>query len=299
MADVQRVDWTAERYHQDDRLSRSQLVDFEDNTGVYFAVSVAKTQPRPLPSAAMELGTLFHLAVLEPGEWQEQRAATEEHAKIPPPYAGEGAKKRREDWRANLHPLDVEVTEAQRDALIARHKLVDLMAGSLFVPRTPAARAARNILDSSEREVTYLWRDMDPDLACGPIDCRARLDLVNVTPKAARIVDLKSCADPTPRAFARAIGDRLYHWQAPFYSAPVFEQTGLRPDFAFIAVRSAPPFDVAVYQLRREHIDAADVQVRRAMRRLSVCRQTNNWLSPWEKGGQYIDVPRWALEVAA
>lgn len=299
VADVQRVDWTADRYHSDDRLSRSQLVDFEDNAGTFFAVNVAKSQPRPLPSPAMELGTLFHLAVLEPDVWQERREELEQHAKVPPPYVGEGAKKRREEWRAGLHPLDMEVTETQREALIARHGTVDLMAAALFNPRTPAARAARAILDASDREVTYLWRDTDPELACGPIDCRARLDLVTIRPKEVYITDLKSCSDPTPRAFAKAIGDRLYHWQAPFYSAPVFELTGLRPGFAFIAVRSSPPFDVAVYQLRREHIDAADVQVRRAMRRLAVCRQTNTWISPWELGGQFIDVPRWALEVAA
>lgn len=299
MADAQRRYWDAEQYHGADELSRSNLVDYDESPGLYHEIYVAKTRPRPEPTPAMELGTFVHLAVLEPEEWQGHRGDRERRIVCKPTFRGEGAKRREAEWRREQSPLAVVVTPRERRTMLERHQLVDQIAAAILEPRTPAAHAARRILDCSEREVTFTWRDVDPDLVSGPIHCRARLDLLNVTATAARITDLKTCADPTPRAFARAVVNNHYHWQAPFYGAPVLEVTGKVPEFRYIAVRSAPPFEVVVYQLRPEDIAAADAQVRRAMRRLSESIHTNTWSAPWETAAQVLELPRWGLELEA
>lgn len=299
MADVALRTWSAAEYHASDAISRSRLVDFEGSPALFRDVHIARTRPAPEPSRAMEIGTLLHLAVLEPAEWQTYREQLRGRLVDKPEFAGKGARARELDWRADLPSGAIVCTAKQRADREADVHLVEEMASAILQPRTPAGRVARSIVERSVREVTYTWRDTDPELAAGPMECRARLDLVSITLDQAHIVDLKTCADPSPEAFSRSVANFNYHWQPPFYSAPVLEATGLVPRFGFIAVRNAPPFEVVVYKVRPEDITAADVQVRRAMRRLSECIATNNWTAPWETEAQTLHVPRWALDRTA
>lgn len=295
MADVSLRSWSAAEYHASDALSRSKLVDFVESPALYHDVHIARTRPPDEPSRQMELGTLLHMAVLEPTEWKTYRERLDERLVDKPEFSGKGARTREREWRAELPADAIVVTAKQRSDRLGDVLLVEEMASAILQPRTPAARVARGILDRSEREVTYTWRDMDPELRAGPMDCRARLDLLSITQSHAHIHDVKTCADPSPEAFARSVANFNYHWQPPFYSAPVLEATGLVPRFGFIAVRNAPPFEVVVYKVRPEDIAAADAQVRRATRRLSECIATNIWTAPWETQAQTLHVPRWAL----
>lgn len=282
MADVHLCHWTAADYHASDRISRSLVAAYDTDPALYHAQRVALTSPLPEASDAMHLGTCFHCAVLEPEEWERRMQCK-------PARKGEGIVKQIKEWEANLPPDALIVTDAE----VTR---VHRMRDALFKPRTPIARTARRMLDACEREVTYTWRDEDPQLAA-PMECRARLDLLHVSTTEAHILDLKSIgSSPDPRSIGRAVGEHKYHWQAPFYSAPVLEATGLVPTFGFIFVRSVEPFDVAIYRLRPEDITAAEVQVRRAMRRLSTCIATNTWTASYEAGAQVADIPRWYLE---
>lgn len=299
MADVSLRTWTAAEYHASNAMSRSKLVDFDESPSLYHDVHIARTQPSPEPSRQMEIGTLLHLAVLEPSEWRAYREQLAARLVDKQEFTGKGARARERDWRAELPAGSIVCTPKQRADREADVHLVEEMALAILQPRTPAARVARSIIDRSEREVTYTWLDTDPELRAGPMECRARLDLVSITLDQAHILDLKTCSDPSPEAFARSVANFNYHWQPPFYSAPVQEATGHVPHFGFIAVRNAPPFEVAVYKVRPEDIRAADAQVRRAMRRLSKCVATNIWTAPWETEAQTLHVPRWALERTA
>lgn len=290
MADVTLRPWAAAEYHADARLSRSRLAVFEDSPRLYDGFYNTRSLPEPAPTATMEFGTLAHMAVLEPHDWQRYLADVEHRLVVKPKFAGKGARSAEAAWRAALPANAMVVTPTQRRSLREDHARVEAVAQAVL-----AHPGARRILDTSEREVTYTWRDTDPELRA-PLECRARLDLLHVSHARAVITDLKTAADPSPAAFARALANHRYHWQAPFYSAPVLEATGLVPLFGFIVVRSELPHEVAVYQLRPEDIAAADAQVRRALRRLSVCIETNNWAAPWESRAQVLDVPRWALQ---
>lgn len=296
MADAQRQNWTATKYHASDAVSRSKLGEYIDSPGLYRDYYITRTRPRPPPSRQMELGTLVHLAVLEPDEWQAYRDNLGRRLVDKVEFTGKGARTREREWRATLPADAIVVTPKQRIDYESDPALVEEMARSIFEPTTPAARSARAIVEQSEREVTYTWLDTDPELRAGPMECRSRLDLIHVDRSAAYITDLKTTADPSPRAFQRTIGNFGYHWQAPFYGAPVFELTGLVPQFAFIAVRNAPPFEVAVHPMRPEDIAASEGQVRRALRRLSQSLATNTWCADWERRVTPIEVPAWALQ---
>lgn len=299
MADVRRETWSAAEYHASDALSRSRLVDYEENPGLYRDVNVTHTRRSPAPSKQMRIGTMLHLAVLEPDAWGEHRQRLQERLVDKPEFTGKGARTRRREWLESLAPDAIPCTEKERDEHEAEPALVEEMARSILEPATGAARAALGIIEASEREVTYTWTDTDPELRAGPLSCRARLDLLKITGSSAHIADLKTTADPSPAAFKKTIANFLYHWQAPFYSAPVLEATGFVPEFGFICVRNVAPFEVAVYQLRPEHIRAAEEQVRRALRRLSTSIATNRWAASWEARPAFIDVPEWALKEQA
>lgn len=170
------------------------------------------------------------------------------------------------------------VEEAQRLEAIGAAVLAHPLAGRMC--------------ESSEREVAFTWRDDGTG-----IDCRARLDMLRLRAGSAAIVDLKSTEDPSPHEFARSAARYGYHRQAAFYSRPIREIVGAAPMFCFVAVRSTPPHEVAVYRLTPEDIAAADKQVDRALRQLAACVETNTWAAPWESPtAQTLNLPRWALE---
>lgn len=97
MADVQRQTWTAAEYHASDALSRTKLVDYEENPGLFRDVHVTHTRKSPPPSKQMRIGTMLHLAVLEPDAWGEHRQRLQERLVDKPEFTGKGARTRRRE----------------------------------------------------------------------------------------------------------------------------------------------------------------------------------------------------------
>lgn len=285
MADVQRRDWTAEQYFADDSISRSDLDEFEDGPSLY-AGRRNGSIPREEPSAAMELGTAVHTAVLEPERWERECAAKVGSIVEKQVFAGKGAKQAEAEWRASLPKGSVVKTFLQREEFLADITKANAMARSLATLQTPAARRARRIIAQCQREVSYTWTDTDPGLAAGPMRCRARLDLLCMTPTGPAIFDLKTTADPSELGFAKSASNLRYLWQPAHYNVPVAEETGIEPTFAFICIRTKRPYDVAIYDVHPDDIAAAKQQVRRTMRVLSACIASGEWSSSWERGAK-------------
>lgn len=275
MADATRVQWTAEQYHASERVSRSDLLEFEDSARTYHGRRIARAMPPRPQTACMRFGTLVHLRVLEP-ELFRQRVWVK-----PADWNGRtnAAKAELAELRAHGR-IECDMEEAQR---------IEGCATALLDDPT-----ARKMLEQSEREVTYTWTE---DVDGVPLECRARLDLLAIRPVGAMVGDLKTTDDPSPREFARSVANHGYHYQPPFYARPLRELLGIEPRFRFVAVRSRPPHEVVVYEVARDDIAAADKLVSRTLRRLAECVRTDTWSSPWERRGvQDLEIPRWALE---
>lgn len=241
--------------------------------GLYAGRFVTRTIAEAAETAALRWGRLVHLRVLEPHEFRRRiYVKPADLNRRSNAGAAELDRLKREGM------LSVSLEEAQRLEAIAVAVLAHPLAGRM--------------VESSEREVAYTWRD---DITS--IDCRARLDLVNIRQGAAVVVDLKSTDDPSPREFGRSCGNYGYHRQAAFYSRPIRELVGASPLFCFIAVRSTAPHEVVVYKVHPDDIAAADAQVNRAMEQLAKCIDTNTWAAPWESPtAALLEIPRWALE---
>lgn len=285
MADVRREDWTAKKYFASPATSRSDLALLaEKGAATYKAIKDGEIERDE--SAAMDLGTKVHAAVLEPDLWAEECARLRERIVEKPKFEGKGAKAREQEWIAKLPADAIVCTPTQLAALLTPYRTANAMARSMAGRQTPAARRARRIIELSEREVSYTWTDHDPLLAAGPMRCRCRIDLLCMTPAGPAIADLKTTLDPSDSGFARSAAKLRYLWQSAFYGAPIFEVTGIEPAFAFICIRSKPPYEIAIHDTDPDDIVVAQQQVRAAMRALSAHIASDEWFAPWERGAK-------------
>lgn len=271
-----RVEWTAAQYHASDRLSRSDLVLFEESARLYHGVRRTKTIAARSTTAGMRFGTLVHLRVLEPDEFRRVVWVK------PADFNGRtnAGKSELAEIRAQGR-IECEMEEAQR---------IEGCAAALL-----ADGAARKMIEQCEREVTFTWTEQVGEGT--PVPCRARLDLLAVREGKALIADLKTTDDPSPREFGRSCATFGYHYQPPFYARPIRELFGVEPLFRFLVVRSRPPHEVVVYRVRPDDIAAADKLVARALQRFAECVLRDTWSSPWERQGvQDLEIPRWCLE---
>ncbi len=249
-----------------DAISAHGLMQMERSPAHYRASLAA---PRA-PSAAQQLGTLTHLAILEPDEFARR-------VRIEPDVnrRTNAGKAELAEWQASL-PDDAEIASAEQHALA--------LAMREAVLAQPFARA---LLDAGRAETTLLWTDAETGVAC-----KARPDWL---PEGhAVILDLKTAADASPAAFARAAGNFKYHVQESFYLDAARAVLNADLAFLFLVVETAPPHAVALYQLDDEARRVGAIRCRRAMDRYAECRATETWAGfPIEI--QPLSIPPFAL----
>jgi hypothetical protein len=210
------------------------------------------------PTAAMRLGSLAHCAVLEPDELHNRYA-------IAPDRRSNAGKALAADMAAR--GLEA-VTES--DMALAANM-------AIAVQGHPYAGA---LLADGKAEQSF-WAD---DTATGQ-RCKCRPDWYQGT----TIVDLKTCQDASPNAFARACATFAYHTQAAHYLNGTFADR-----FVFVAVEKVYPFCVGIYELDAAAMDAGAEQCRIGLQTISDCRAINEWPG-YTTTCDTISMPNWAL----
>lgn len=145
---------------------------------------------------------------------------------------------------------------------------------------------ASALLSQGDHEVTVVWESHG-------MPCRGRVDWM----RQGSIVELKTTRSIDPRIFMREIATRQYHAQLAFYTegiALAFEREPPLCPF-LIAVESAAPFDVCVYRVGADALEAGARKVAEWMRTLRACTDSDTW--PGVDGGKAVDLrlPDWAL----
>lgn len=265
------VDWSAERYHADRRtVSRSALLELLRNPPRYHALHEARTIPPDPPTTAMVFGTLAHLAVLEPHEFE----------------------------RRVLKQIGPDAIIVKRDTIetlleIRRAVLAHPMVGALLTNPTTAER-------------TVLWRpagidaEVDGELVQGDIVVRVRPDLLTVIDDddgpLVYVSDLKTCRSAHPDDFATDCARGRYHLQAALYSdavAALFQTE--RVYFVLIAAEKEPPFTVACHEFDQRALEFGANQYRRALIDLVRRRHTGDWTADWQRSVNTLRLPQWAF----
>jgi exodeoxyribonuclease VIII len=253
---------------------------FRESPARYHGRFITGTLPAPGPTPAMEFGTLFHLYFLERFRFHAECA-------LIPRLAPDGKKW---DRRGKEH----KEFWAQWEASINGRQQVDettfelLRAMDEGVDRCPSAHALLTF-DSGPVEQTIHWTDDETGLPC-----KARLD--KLARGGAVIVDLKTCQDSTPEAFARYAVNFGLHRQAAFYldgfaAAHNVDATGM----VFVAVSKEAPHDVAAYSLDMDAIELGRKQNRATMRKLADAIEKDTWDAPHQRCITEISLAAWAF----
>jgi len=230
------------------------------------------TQPRE-DTAALMVGEAAHYAILEPEKFSERYSV--------PPDVDRRTKVGREDWQAwiDSHPKCVPL------------RLEEYQAAQAISDRVKAhTEASRFLYGEGANELTLAWAD---DLVL----CKARPDRIAVVDKFTWLPDIKTCRDASPWAFAKAAWDYGYHNKAAWYldgAAQLFGKAERR--MVFIAVESAPPHAIALYELTDEAIAQGRQENAAALTAYRNAMATGYWPG-YPNHVQYLDLPKFAQAV--
>jgi hypothetical protein len=272
---------TNDEYHADhSRISRSMLEVFRESPARYHGRFVAGTIPAPEPTPAMEFGSWFHEYALEPDKYLAERI-------IAPQFGPDG-----ERWNRakKLHKEAWEEleTKANGRGIIDHDTHLRLFDMRRAIGRNENAKALIG-LDNGPVEQSIFWVDEEIGLT---LKCRRD----KVCRDGTLIVDLKTCHDSSPEAFARDAVNFGYHRQAAFYldgHAAVFGVDAI--GMVFVAVSKQQPHDVACYELDYDAIALGRQQNRASLWKLSECIESGEWFAAHERQINTVSLPKWAF----
>jgi hypothetical protein len=208
---------------------------------------------------ALVLGTLCHLAVLEP-----ERLAT---AFAVRPAGLDFRTKDGKAWK-----------EAQGDKPILDETEAAMLDGmSKSVAAHPAACA---LLDGAQREVS-LFKEHRTGLKL-----KGRLDVLGN----GYVADVKTAEAGDAGGFAAAVFKYGYHVQAAMYC----QLAGVER-FSFITVEKAPPYAVAVYDLSAKALQVGLQALNFALEAIADCTEAGEWPA-YSCRPEVIDLPGWAYK---
>lgn len=257
----------AAEYHAGRELSNSGISDLLRSPYHYWAAHISeKRQPRT-ETAAMRHGTICHAAVLEPYTFADRFPLL--------PFPDRRSKAAKE-WIEALRPDQTAITQAELDAAMAQRESI------LSLPDVAQALA------SGEAEVSAYWR-------WEGVECRCRPDWVYSCAGGDVLLDLKTCGDASPGAFARQVARMGYHRQAAWYTegwSLAAERTVLA--FLFVAVEADYPYAAAVYQLDELALEKGLAECRKALAMYDACLFDSRWPG-FDLGIRTLELPAWAL----
>ena len=237
-----------ETYHSmHDVYGNSMLSCFRESPMLFHGRFVAHDIPLRARSKALKFGSDFDRFLLE----------SEDVIEIPADVLSKSGSKAGGKWKdfAAKHVGLLILTTAEYDIFsrmrdnIRNHK--------------DASQLIQGVPQKSIR-----WEDEQTGLAL-----KVRPDVMGER----RLVDLKTSADETPRAFAKSIEQFGYHRQAAMYSHAVELLTGRPHDWFFVVIRNVAPWTVATYQITDDWKARGGDEIRETINALSSAIKTDKW----------------------
>lgn len=220
-----------------------------------FTLLYASKHPKQA-TAAMELGSLVHAAVLEAERFDAE-------------YVGGPVGAPRNTKAGKLVWAEFEAQHAGKQ-IIKNETWQTVLAMRDALMHHPAAHAW--LTKEGHSEVTGVWHDAEYDF-----ECKMRADRLMANNMA--IIDLKTTTDATEEGFARTCGKFKYHWQAAWYLRGLSVITGseLQPIFVFVVIETTPPYEIGIYQLRDIDLHLGFLEIALQAKRYKTCLDNNAW----------------------
>lgn len=210
------------------------------------------------PTPTQLLGTLVHLAVLEPERFGSVVALK--------PKATKTSAAGREEWAALEQQFEHIVDQETLDQVSAMAASVRAAAGSL--------------LEGSINEATIHW-------AAYGAACKCRPDAI----KDDCIVDVKTAADASPEAFQRDAIRFRYHVQAAFYLDALRSCCEPAESFAFVVVEKTAPYLATVFVPDEAFIEAGRREYKEDLDTYRECIASEVW--PGYAREHVLTLPTW------
>lgn len=260
-------DLPADQYHADQAYSFSAIKQAMRSPAHLKAWLTAPPEQTP----AMRLGTLTHLAVLQPDLFGSTTAVA--------PIVDRRTKEGKSIWEQfQVQNTGKEIiTNDEREQLTAMRDSVRIH---------PAASA---LLGEGTAEVSVFNQCVETGL---PL--KARMDWVREN----AIVDLKTTEDASPAGFAKSVSNYRYDLQAAHYRRMLKLQGRGDLPFYLIAVEKEAPFAVAVYRLDEGDLTLADMQMQQQLRAIASCCEFNSWPA-YSREVETLTLPKWHNQKAA
>lgn len=227
----------------------------------------------PKESAALKMGSVCHTAVLEPHRFLAEYVLWDKRDDE------DGLKRRRgKDWKA----FEAEARDAgKRVVTDAEYKLALSMRDAV---RTHSA--AMRYLHSGQAEVSMFWQDAETGR-----NCKGRIDWLT-TSEGDVLAGLKTARTAHPIGFGNAAARLGYHLQWAYYRDGYQAITGKSARMVEIVVENTPPYDVVVFVIPDEVIDAGQEEYREHFKKLAECEASGSWpgLAAEE---QVLSLPSW------
>ena len=197
-----------------------------------------------------------------------------------------------DDWRKK-------VTQEARDEAIALGEL-PMLAKDYQVARDIADAVMKHpttggLFTEGDAEVSMFW----PDDEFG-VMLRGRADYLTHFGGLPTIVDFKTTADASPGddGFGKSAYKFAYWMQDPWYREGWAYHLGCRPDdidFVFACVETEPPYCVATYRIKPEHVELGREQNRIARERFRDCMKADRWPG-YSEEIEDLELPRYGVQ---
>lgn len=265
-------DVTATQYYADtSAVSHSMLEVFRQSTPLYAARFVFGSVEPPEQTPEMRLGSLTHLAILEPDVWFARRIEPRVDRRT---KAGKAAAEDFERFKLE-HPDDLFVGQEEES------EVNTLARAAQRHPVLAAILAADGLNERALR-----WSD--------PVHerhCKCKVDRILFS---GLLLDLKTASDPTPAVWAKAATNYGYHRQAAWYLDGAWRAVQADGPFVFAVIGKKPPHEVICYTLDAEALALGQTQNRSDFDRLAECYKSDQWGSRWPEVHQ-ISLPKYAF----
>lgn len=215
------------------------------------------------PTPSMQFGSIVHGLVLEP------------HRQDLYIVKPDGVDRRSKDGRAVYAEL-----EAAGLPIISRDDEIRALKTRDAVFANPLAREYLDQCRAFEQEIYWNGHLGVPH--------KAKID----ASRPGLIVDLKTTADASPKAFPRSAINYGYHLQAANYRKAHAREYGVEPLFIVIAVETVEPFGVSIFEFDDRSIAEGEAAMRRAARIYRDCIAENDWPG-YPPRVNLIEFPAW------
>lgn len=264
--DISEAEYHADREH----LSSTALKDFDESIPLYHAKWIEGSFPMPEPTAAMDLGSLVNIRLLEPHKLETDVVIK--------PNRKKQSNADKEFWKEfeKEHEGKLIVSAEQSATSVA-------MVESVWQTKT----AARLLNKPGKTEQSIRWEFCQDTR----IQCKCRFDRIL---DEQIILELKTTRTRTKEEFFKQAFNLKYYIQVGFY---LWGATNIYPSpiHVFITITNEPPHECNCYALDAESIAFAGNRVNDLLNELKWCRENDFWNSRYSKGIEIGSLPRWAF----